>query len=163
MRVCAGHPSCELRFLSRFGAARGATNQKGAFLLCLHSDIMQCSSSNTMVNSDQPGSPLWLNTDKRPFQKQRGCSLRSCLKSGCLRREFSPKLRTNVASHSSGSPGNLENRQPACHSARGRVPAARAIEAIVAESNRGDRKLSSATVWHRHIHHGPVRGHIGGV
>jgi hypothetical protein len=27
--------------------------------------------SNNMVNSDQPATPLWLNTDKRQFQKRR--------------------------------------------------------------------------------------------
>jgi hypothetical protein len=42
-----GIPNAKLTFLSRLGATRGATNHKGVFLVCLHSEIMQGSSATT--------------------------------------------------------------------------------------------------------------------
>jgi hypothetical protein len=47
MRVGAGHAGAKLTFLEWLGATRGATNHKRVFLFCLHSDVMQCSSSAT--------------------------------------------------------------------------------------------------------------------
>jgi len=74
-------------------------------------------------------------------------------------------LGINVANKYSVSQDSLGSRQPALSGARRSVSGSPkiAVEAVATQSNRGDRELSSATLWNRYVHYRPVRGHIGGV
>ncbi len=76
-----------------------------------------------------------------------------------------PKLRKNVATKQSVSQNGPGSRRPPSARTRRGFSGSSTIEleAIAAEPNRGNRELSSATVRNRNVHHGPVRGHIGGV
>src|SRR5450755_1072746 len=38
-----------------------------------------------------------------------------------------------------------------------------ALKGISAQQNRGDRKLSSAALWNRHLHHRPVQRDLRGA
>src|ERR1700680_3211318 len=74
-------------------------------------------------------------------------------------------LGTNVvAKHSVSQSGPANCRPPPPGTRRGVSGSPKiAIEAIATQSNRGDRELSSATLWHRHVYYRPVRGPVCGV
>src|ERR1700730_15343773 len=75
------------------------------------------------------------------------------------------RSRGNGDTNHSLSKSDPGSGQPASTRAREKFSDARtiAIEAIAAQSNRGDLELSSPAVWNRYVHHRPVQRDSCGI
>src|SRR5580692_211291 len=99
------------------------------------------------------------------LQSKPQCLLASRLEKGLLKQLFSPEAGKNGDANHSIPKSGLGSRQPACARARNDFsnPHAVAIETVAAQSNCGDRELSSATMWNRNVYDRPLQRDLGGV
>ena len=117
--------------------------------------------ANKMVNSDQSASPLSVNTDKRQISNPAQLIFSGPSGNWPLAALVFGRQRHNVATKHSATKRSFGSSWSALRDA-GRDRSGwgtTAIEAIPAQSHRGDRELPSTTLWNRNIHYRPVQRH----
>src|SRR5580704_756631 len=158
MRFCAGQAGAQLAFFSGFCATRRATNRQGQFPLGFHDYTMHRYSPArwSIVISPRVFFRPILVAEK--FQPALVCSSGHPASGFNFINSLSSSRGDNVAAEHPNVEGSAGSREPA--SAGGRrgqsSSATTAIEAVPAQSDRGNRKLSSTTLRNCHVHHGPV-------
>ena len=165
MWLCARETRAQFALFSGLCAAHRATNRQGRFLFGFHGLHNERLLPNKMVKSDQSITPLLLNNCSREIPTSAGFVLWLLAIGPYFVCPFSSTYGHNVATELLSTEGPFGSCRVALADPGGSDTNSRpiAVEGISAESNRGDRKLSSAALWNRHFHHRPLQRHFCGV
>jgi len=165
MGLRAGETCAQLTLFSRLCAARRATNRYGRLFFGFHGFHNRPLLSNKMVNSDQFAAPVALNNCSRELPTSAGVVLWPFGNWPIFRMLPFIKSGRNVATEYSNTEAPLGSCRGAlaCHERRDITSRPIALKSIPAESDCGNWKLPSTTLWNCYVYHGSVRSHIDGV